>query len=128
MFEAEDHSDTIQQLSLFLEENILLNGAIQDLHALRLEEAKKAFHEYQDIYPNGEAVDDKLAKHQPFRLDHIMEVMGIESEEDDRRGVIVQVKEAKKTGYVPLYDLEVTSREDRNFWPVREYVVWDANR
>ena len=29
---------------------------------------------------------------------------------------------------VPLCDFEVTSREDRNFWPVREYVVWFANR
>jgi hypothetical protein len=57
-----------------------------------------------------------------------MEVIGIESEEDDLRGVIVQVKEVKKKGYVPLCDLEVTSREDRNFWPVREYVVWFANR
>jgi hypothetical protein len=27
-----------------------------------------------------------------------------------------------------LCDLEVTSRENRNFWPVREYVVWDASR
>jgi hypothetical protein len=30
MFEAEDHSDTIKQLPLFQEENILLNGSIQD--------------------------------------------------------------------------------------------------
>jgi hypothetical protein len=29
MFEAEDHSDTLQRLSFFQEENILLNGAIQ---------------------------------------------------------------------------------------------------
>jgi hypothetical protein len=35
-------------------------GRIQDLRALRLEEAKKAFQEYQAIYPNGESVDDKL--------------------------------------------------------------------
>lgn len=60
-----------------------------------------------------------VAEHQRFRLDHVMEVIGIESEEDDLCGVIVQVPEAKKTGYVPLCDLEVTSREDRNFWPVR---------
>lgn len=57
-----------------------------------------------------------------------MEVIGVESEEDDRCGVIVQVKEGNKTGYVSLCDFEVTSREDRNFWPVREYVVCDANR
>jgi len=66
--------------------------------------------------------------HKPFRLGHIIEIIGIESEEDDRCGVIVQVKEVNKTGYVPLCDFEVTSGEDRNFWPVREYVVWDANR
>ena len=28
----------------------------------------------------------------------------------------------------PLFDLEVTPKDDPNFWPVREYVVWDANR
>ena len=69
-----------------------------------------------------------IAKHQPFRLGHIMKVIGIEPEEDDIYGVIVQVREGRRKGYVPLCDLEVTSREDRNFWPVREYVVWFANR
>ena len=69
-----------------------------------------------------------VAKHQPFRLGHIMNVIGIEPEEDDLNGIIVQVREGKKKGYVPLCDLEVTSSEDRNFWPVREYVVWFANR
>ncbi len=69
-----------------------------------------------------------IAKRNPFRLGHIMEVIGIESEEDDLRGVIVHMKEVKKKGYVPLCDLEVTSGEDRNFWPVREYAVWFANR
>lgn len=82
MFEAEDHSDTIKQLSLFQEEHILLNGAIQDLHALRLEEAKKAFHEYQDIYPNGESVDDKL-KLSFFLLDGLAKVSGAAFEEPD---------------------------------------------
>jgi len=69
-----------------------------------------------------------VAKRSPFRLGHIVEVIGIESEEDDLRGVIVHMKEVKKKGYVPLCDLEVTSKEGRNFWSVREYVVWFANR
>jgi tetratricopeptide (TPR) repeat protein len=69
------NSDTIQQLSLFQEENLLLNGAIQDLHSLRLEEAKKAFHEYRDIYPNGDSVDDKL-KLSVFLLDGLAKVSG----------------------------------------------------
>jgi hypothetical protein len=69
-----------------------------------------------------------IAKHKPFRLGHIMEIISIELEEDDLCGVIVQAKEGKRTGQIPLCDLEVTSRDDRNFWPVREYVVWFANR
>lgn len=57
-----------------------------------------------------------------------MKVVGIEPEEDDLCGVIVQVREGRRKAYVPLCDLEVTSRDDSNFWPVREYVVWFANR
>jgi len=69
-----------------------------------------------------------IAKHQPFRLGHTMKVINVEPEEADLYGVIVQVREGRRKGYVPLYDLEVTSREDRNFWPVRKYVIWFANR
>ena len=82
MFEMKDHSDTIQQLSLFQAENILLNGAIQDLRALRLEKAKKAFHEYRDIYPHGESVDDKL-KLSVFLLDGLAKVSGVTFKEPD---------------------------------------------
>jgi len=67
-----------------------------------------------------------IAKTEPFRLGHIMEIVGIAGE-DDLRGFIVEAKEGKKTGYVPLCDLEVTSKTDVNYWPVREYVVWFAN-
>jgi hypothetical protein len=47
---------------------------------------------------------------------------------DNHYGVILKVKEGKRVGHVPLCDVEVTSRENKNFWPVREYVVWFANR
>jgi len=40
----------------------------------------------------------------------------------------MKVREGIKKGRVPLADLEVTSKKDKNFWPVREYVVWFANR
>ena len=69
-----------------------------------------------------------VAKHHPFRLGHIMKVINIEPEEDDLYGIIVQVREGRRKGYVPLCDFEVSARADRNFWPVREYVVWFANR
>jgi hypothetical protein len=60
-------------------------------------------------------------------LGHVMKVVSIE-DEDESYGIIIKVKEGRKTGYVPLCNAEVTSKEDKNFWPVREYVVWFANR
>jgi len=57
-----------------------------------------------------------------------MKFTGVEPEEDYIYGVIVQVREGRRKGCVPLCDLEVTSRKDRNFWPVREYAAWFANR
>jgi hypothetical protein len=66
-------------------------------------------------------------KDQPFDVGHRVKVLALEDEiETDL--LVMKVKEGKKTGHIPLCDLEATSREDRNFWPVREYVVWYANR
>ena len=56
-----------------------------------------------------------------------MDVLGL-VEEDVDRGVMVKVREKGQVGYVPLADVEVTAKTDANFWPVREYVVWFANR
>ncbi len=68
-----------------------------------------------------------IGKSKPFRLGHVMEAIDIELE-DDHYGIILKVKEGKEIGHVPLCDVEVTSKESENFWPVREYVVWFANR
>jgi hypothetical protein len=68
-----------------------------------------------------------IADREPFRLGHKMNVLGIEME-DDLYGVIVKVREGRRIGYVPLVDTEVVSRDNENFWPVREYAVWFANR
>ena len=62
----------------------------------------------------------------PFGIGHVLTVQSI-FEEDDLYGIIIKVREGRKTGYVPLCDVEVVSRDDSNFWPVREYVVWFAN-
>ena len=68
-----------------------------------------------------------IAKHAPFRLGHKMTVLKISSNED-LYGIIVRVREGYRMGDVPLCDVEVSPKTDRNFWPVREYVVWFANR
>lgn len=67
------------------------------------------------------------AERQPFRLGHEMKAIDI-SMEDDLYGIILKVREGRKVGYVPLCDVEVIDKSNPNFWPVREYVVWFANR
>ncbi len=74
-----------------------------------------------------EAPFRKIDRSEPFRVGHTMKVLEL-VEEDDMYGIIIKVREGRRTAYLPLCDMEVTSRDDRNFWPVREYVVWFANR
>ena len=50
------------------------------------------------------------------------------TEEDVDQNVIVKVKKKEKLSHMPLSDMEVTPKTDANFWPVREYVIWFANR
>ena len=63
---------------------------------------------------------------QLFPVGQSLEVLGLE-EEDEMLGVIVKAKAKGQMGYLPLADLEVNPKTDRNYWPVREYVVWFAN-
>lgn len=76
---------------------------------------------------DDDAYFDPGAAKAPFRLGHKMKVLGLE-EEDVDRGVLVKVQEKGKVGSVPLADVEVRPRSDRNYWPVREYVTWFGNR
>ena len=62
-----------------------------------------------------------------FGIGHTMKVLSVE-DDNDKYGVIVKVRERGKKGCIPLCDVEVTSKVNPNFWPVREYVVWFANR
>lgn len=68
-----------------------------------------------------------IAESEPFGLGHVMKAINIEME-DDLYGIILKVREGRRIGCVPLCDVEVTSKKDENYWPVREYVVWFANR
>jgi len=63
----------------------------------------------------------------PFSLGHKMKVLALVNE-DDLYGIIVKVREGRRTGSVPLCDLRVLPPTDKNYWPVREYSVWFANR
>ena len=50
----------------------------------------------------------------PFSYGHIMEALSIEKEED-KYGIILKVREGSKIGYIPLCDVEVTSRANPCF-------------
>ncbi len=73
--------------------------------------------------------DEYYEEDAPFQVGHTMQILGFAmDEEDDLDGVIVNAREKGRRGDVPLADLEVTPKTDKNYWPVREYVVWFANR
>ena len=67
------------------------------------------------------------AKKEPFRLGHVMKAVSIDME-DDTYGIILKVREGKRVGAVPLCEVEVTLKDSDNYWPIREYAVWFANR
>ena len=62
-----------------------------------------------------------------FRVGRTLEVLSLEGE-DEMMGVMVKAQEKGQVGHLPLADLEVKPKTDKNYWPVREYVVWFANR
>lgn len=69
-----------------------------------------------------------VAKRHPFRLGHTMAAVGVDAEQDLKYGILLQVTEGRRKGHVPMADVEVTSKADANFWLVREYAGWFANR
>jgi hypothetical protein len=73
---------------------------------------------------------EELYARDPFPVGCQVQILGIPEGdfEPDFDGVIVRVQGAKRKGYVPLQDFEVRPKRDPNYWPVREFVVWYANR
>ena len=63
----------------------------------------------------------------PFQVGHTMEIVGLDGE-DEMIGIIVEAEEKGQIGHLPLADLEVKPKTDKNYWPVREYVMWFGNR
>ena len=57
-----------------------------------------------------------------------MLVLGISGFDTWHDVILVEARQGRFRGDVPLNDLEVVSKNDPNYWPVEEYVVWHANR
>jgi len=75
---------------------------------------------------------DRIPSHRnPFPVGCRVTVTGISDcdFEPDFHGVLVDaVGGKKKKGVLPLQDIEVYPESDSNYWPVREFAVWYANR
>ena len=61
-----------------------------------------------------------------FGYGHSMKVLAIK-EEDPTQGIIVKAREGRRVDNVPLLELRVTPRKNKNYWPVREYQVWRSS-
>jgi hypothetical protein len=90
--------------------------------------------EVKRVEDMGENPFARKSTEKPFAVGHRMQVVQLEKKKDlanrgktNLRGLLIKVREGKKEGVIPLAEVEVTSKDDRNYWPVREYVVWSAN-
>jgi hypothetical protein len=68
-----------------------------------------------------------VAWREPFRLGARMLVLGLAGVDAWRDVLLGEARQGRFHGEVPLSDLEVVPKDDPNYWPVREYVVWHAN-
>ena len=66
-------------------------------------------------------------EHNPFAAGSKLTVLDF-GYDDFHEAVLAQVRQGRREGWVPLADLKVTPKTDPNYWAVREYVMWFANR
>ena len=75
---------------------------------------------------DDEAYFTDIADKEPFRLGHVMKALAL-ADDDPDWGITMKVSEGREIGYIPIVDLQVTSKKDPNYWPIREYAVWFVN-
>ena len=66
----------------------------------------------------------------PLECDELVTVYRIVATEeiDTDHGLFVEITNQKNRYLFPLSDLEVADKQSKNFTPVKDYVVWFANR
>ena len=74
-----------------------------------------------------EARVEELMRGGPIRVGDLLQVLRID-DEDDKYGLLVDVRLGRQKYTFPLCDLEATDVNSSNYQPLRDYVVWFANR
>jgi hypothetical protein len=74
-----------------------------------------------------EARREEQFRRGPVEVGEVVEVRGI-VHVDDTYGIFVAVRLGKQAYTIPLCDLEATDSASPNYQPLKDYVVWFANR
>ena len=90
------------------------------LHAWE-EHLEQALH-----FPFEARVDEKLFRG-PVQEDDIVNILSI-ADVDDRYGLLVDVRLDRRAYVLPLCELDATDNSSTNYQPLKDYVVWYANR
>lgn len=74
-----------------------------------------------------EAIVAEMEGRGPVHVGDIVKVLKI-AEVDEDYGILVDVEVERRKHSLPLCDLEATNKSSLNYQPLRDYVVWFANR
>ena len=79
-------------------------------------------------FPFQATVEELLLRGSPLRVGDTVTVHGILEFIDENDGLFAKVIYQKSTYDFPLADLAVTEKKSKNYQPLKDYVVWYANR
>ena len=69
----------------------------------------------------------ELLRRGPLRIGDRVHVTGL-ADADDLYGLLANVRQGRERFVFPLCDLKVTDKASPNYQPIKDYVVWYANR
>lgn len=93
--------------------------------------ALKAWKEYLKKklkFPFKATVEELVVRGSYFQVGDKITVHGIHEFIDDNYGLFAEVVHEKSRHDFPLADIEVADHKSKNYQPVKDYVVWYANR
>jgi hypothetical protein len=77
-------------------------------------------------FPFEARVEEQLRRG-PVQVGDIVQILGI-ADVDDLYGLLVNVRLDRRSYTLPLCDLEATDHTSANYQPLKDYVIWFANR
>lgn len=75
-----------------------------------------------------EAEVSELLMRGPLRIGDRVRIQEIADVDDDSYGIIVKLKQGRKTYHFPLCDLQAIDERSSNYQIIQDYAVWFANR